>query len=110
MFRDPPYFEKGDRLYRQRMTLDHHLALAKALRTASNWVLSYDRSPVVESLYAWANRRLVKARYSINGRKSNWATNEELVIIPPGDSRTAVERRARTNYVRREALASRGPL
>jgi DNA adenine methylase len=86
MYLDPPYFEKGDRLYRQRMTLGDHLALAEALRTASNWVLSYDRSPVVESLYAWANHRLVKARYSINGRKANWAANEELVIVPPGRS------------------------
>jgi DNA adenine methylase len=83
MYLDPPYFEKGDRLYRQRMTLTDHLALAEALRTAPNWVLSYDRSPVVEALYEWADCRIIKARYSINGRKERWAANEELVIVPP---------------------------
>jgi DNA adenine methylase len=84
MYLDPPYFEKGDSLYRQRMTLADHLVLADALRTAPNWVLSYDRSPVVEAVYEWADRRVVGARYSINGRKAKWAAKEELVIMPPG--------------------------
>ena len=31
MYLDPPYFEKGDGLFRQRMTLAEHLRLAEAL-------------------------------------------------------------------------------
>ena len=81
MYLDPPYFEKGDRLYRQRMSLTDHLGLADALRRASNWVLSYDRSPVIEELYAWAQCHAVGARYSVTGKKTKWATNEELVIV-----------------------------
>jgi len=83
MYLDPPYFQKGDELYRQRMTLSDHLALADALRRATNWVLSYDRTPVIEALYSWARCHVVGARYSVNGKKTRWTANEELVIVPP---------------------------
>ena len=82
MYVDPPYFEKGDRLYRQRMMLADHLRLADALRSASTWVLSYDRSPVIEELFEWAHCHAIGARYSVSGKKTKWATNEELVIVP----------------------------
>jgi len=83
MYLDPPYFQKGDKLYRQRMSLPDHLALADALRLATNWLLSYDHTPVIEALYSWARRRGVGARYSVNGKKTRWTANEELVIVPP---------------------------
>jgi len=82
MYLDPPYFEKGDRLYRQRMSLADHLGLADALRSAANWVLSYDYSLVIEELYAWARCHALGARYSVSGKKTKWAANEELLITP----------------------------
>jgi DNA adenine methylase len=66
---DSPYFEKGDQLYRQHMTLADHLSLATALRSASNWVLSYDHSPVIEELYQWARLHTFAAKYSVSGGK-----------------------------------------
>jgi DNA adenine methylase len=80
MYLDPPYFEKGDRLYPQRMTLSDHLRLAAALRGADNWVLSYDHSPAIAQLYGWAHREVIPARYSINGAKTRWASSHEFVI------------------------------
>lgn len=82
MYLDPPYFEKGDRLFRQRMTLDDHLRLSTVLRSASNWVLSYDRCPVISELYSWARCLVMSASYSVSGKKTKWASNDELVITP----------------------------
>jgi DNA adenine methylase len=80
---DPPYFQKGDFLYPQRMTLSDHLRLATVLRGAENWLLTYDRSPVIAGLYSWATCRVLSARYSTAGAKTGWSRNEELVITPP---------------------------
>jgi DNA adenine methylase len=85
MYLDPPYFEKGDRLFRQRMTLADHLRLLEALRSASHWVLSYDRCPVISELYSWARCLVIRAEYSVSGKKTEWASNEELVITPGPD-------------------------
>ncbi len=81
---DPPYWVKGDVLFRQRMTLADHLRLAQSLRSAANWVLSCDRSPVIEALYNWATCHSLSAHYCVRGKKREWASGEELVIVPPG--------------------------
>ena len=80
---DPPYFEKGDRLFRQRMTLAHHLRLSEALRRASAWLLSYDNSPMTLEMYRWAEVHSFTAKYSINGTKKAWVKSTELLIAPP---------------------------
>ena len=79
---DPPYWAKGDVLFRQRMRLADHLRLADALKHTSNWIISYDRSPAIEEFYRWAVCYRIPTRYSVSGKKTNWATNEELVIVP----------------------------
>jgi DNA adenine methylase len=79
---DPPYFEKGDQLYRERMSLASHFSLADALRRSSNWVLSYDRSPVIVELYQWAILHSLAAKYSVSGVKRTWARSHELIILP----------------------------
>jgi DNA adenine methylase len=79
---DPPYFEKGDRLYRHRMTLAGHFSLSDALRCSTNWVLSYDRSPVIEELYQWARLNSFATKYSVSGVKRTWARSSELIILP----------------------------
>lgn len=49
---DPPYFNKGDLLYRYHYRLKQHKELAAALHDASFWwFLSYDDHPVIEHLY-----------------------------------------------------------
>jgi hypothetical protein len=64
------------------MTLADHLRLVDALRNSSNWVLSYDRCPVISELYSWARCLVMSASYSVSGKKTKWASNEELVITP----------------------------
>lgn len=85
---DPPYFQKGDQLYRQRMTLADHFSLASALRCSTNWMLSYDRSPVIEELYQWASLHSFASKYSVSGVKRAWVRSSELIIlpVPPGCS------------------------
>jgi DNA adenine methylase len=80
---DPPYFEKGDKLFRQRMTLADHLRLSEALRRASGWLLSYDNSPTTVEMYRWAEVHSFPVKYSVNGMKKAWARSTELLIVPP---------------------------
>lgn len=49
---DPPYYVKGNELYRNGMTHQEHVALARSLKdTPAKWVLSYDDCDEVRSLY-----------------------------------------------------------
>jgi DNA adenine methylase len=79
---DPPYFQRGVGLYRSQMTLANHLRLAEELRKAQNWVLSYDDTPAVRELYAWAQCHKAKALYRFNQRGTKCVRGEELVIVP----------------------------
>jgi DNA adenine methylase len=80
-YADPPYVEKGDELYRERMALADHAALAGRLRGLSNWVLSYDDAPEVLALYgAWAQIERVETWYSVAKRRD---ARHELLILPP---------------------------
>jgi DNA adenine methylase len=80
---DPPYFAKGDKLFRERMILADHLRLSEALRCVSGWLLSYDNSPMIVEMYRWAEVHSFTAKYSVNGRKKAWARSTELLIAPP---------------------------
>ena len=49
---DPPYFNKGEMLYRHYYRLGQHKQLATALTAADfSWLLSYDEHHVIEFLY-----------------------------------------------------------
>jgi DNA adenine methylase len=80
---DPPYFGRGARLYRIDMGLADHMNLADALRSARNWVLSYDDSPVVRELYSYAEVRAIQRLYKFNQMGTGVKVNE-LVIVPVG--------------------------
>jgi DNA adenine methylase len=78
---DPPYYVKGGMLYSEFMQPAEHQALANILNCRPNWVLSYDDATDIRNWYA--NHQIIDlaARYSINGRKKNWANKQELVIV-----------------------------
>lgn len=82
IYLDPPYYEKGDSLYRHKMTVNDHARLSSILRSlVSPWVLSYDDCDEVRSLYSWANLCEVPVRYSISGdSRESWVEKKELVI------------------------------
>jgi DNA adenine methylase len=81
-FIDPPYFEKGPKLYLNNLSETYHMALAARLKemSRSSWVLTYDDCPKVRQLYSeWATIRPFSLRYVASKRRNG----RELLITPP---------------------------
>ena len=81
---DPPYYVKGDQLYKHSMTPADHARLAEVLRTARcDWALSYDDAPDIRRLYAWAGFKKLEVTYS-NAvcRVAQRRKNHEVLIVP----------------------------
>ncbi len=82
LFIDPPYFEKGELLYMNRLDTEYHKRLAATLKSIPHaaWVLTYDDCCEVRAMYAdWANVRPFRLRYAASKRRSG----NELLITPP---------------------------
>lgn len=74
---DPPYFEKGQKLYRYYYRLSDHKKLAEVLKTVNfPWILSYDAHHVIEHLYEDFDIRRHKFQYSVKSPKNH----DELLI------------------------------
>lgn len=74
---DPPYFVKGESLYRYAYKLREHKLLAAALAKAKfPWLLSYDVHHVIEFLYEDFYTKRYKFQYSARSPKNH----EELVV------------------------------
>lgn len=79
---DPPYYDKGDALYVQKMDAFQHEKLAALIQYRDNWVLSYDDSVEIKNRYNNSKVIDLAARYCINGKKDSWESKNELVILP----------------------------
>ena len=75
VYLDPPYYVKGSALYASG-TIDHE-GLAKVLKNAKEWVLSYDDAPEVRALYSWAKVNRLDVRSHLHHRVIG-----DLVITP----------------------------
>lgn len=74
---DPPYFEKGESLYRYFYRHADHKKLAIALKGAGfSWILSYDPHHVIEFLYSDFEVQKHHFRYSVRSPKKH----DELLI------------------------------
>lgn len=74
---DPPYFNKGELLYRHFYRLKQHKQLAAALGDAEfNWLLSYDDHHVIDFLYGNFSVTRLNFRYSAHSPKNH----DELLI------------------------------
>lgn len=82
VYLDPPYYVKGDALYTEKMTHKDHEDLALLLGDFDKWVLSYDDCPEIRTLYKDCQVIDLSARYCINGKKENWESKNELLILP----------------------------
>lgn len=81
LYLDPPYYEKGEQLYKHSMTDDDHVRLAELLRhTANHWVLSYDDHPRIRRLYDWATIMEIEVVYTTAEAKGARPKNKEIVI------------------------------
>lgn len=71
IFLDPPYFDKGRRLYVKSYTTDCHVGLAKMLKGSlqnAKWVLTYDKVPDIARLYEGVDSLNFCLHYSANKR------------------------------------------
>lgn len=77
---DPPYVNKGQRLYLNAYEAKDHRLLAKYLRTQKTlpWIMSYDDSALVRKLYQPCKMSLLPIRYSLQAKRSA----HELIIAP----------------------------
>lgn len=78
---DPPYLIKGSMLYSENMNVSEHEKLATILKKRNNWMLSYDDCTEIRSLYQGNQILDHGMRYSINGKKTDWAKKNELIIL-----------------------------
>lgn len=86
IYLDPPYFVKGNGLYREKMNEGAHQELASFLQRTKNWLLSYDDCPEIKKLYQANRIETLAARYCIDGKKENWKNKNELFIFPQEES------------------------
>lgn len=86
---DPPYFVKGESLYRYFYRLKEHKTLAKALGDVKfKWLLSYDDHHVIEFLYEDFHIKKFAFQYSARSPKNH----TELLISNFELSPTALEK------------------
>lgn len=67
IYLDPPYYVKGQRLYRNFYTHKDHLEIAQLLQDSKfhyNWVISYDDVIEIQSMYEQAQRLNYSLRYT----------------------------------------------
>ncbi|GAA5482075.1 DNA adenine methylase [Haloferula sargassicola] len=65
VYLDPPYFEKGGRLYMNAFTPGDHERLGALMENVDlHWVMTYDDCPEIRRIYQWANCRSFSLKYS----------------------------------------------
>jgi DNA adenine methylase len=78
---DPPYYNKGQCLYRNYYEPADHAAIATYLRSLSrrHWITSYDAAPAIIKLYSGLKQR----RYSLDYTARDRTVGREVLIYGP---------------------------
>lgn len=78
VYLDPPYYDKGAELYLNHFQHDDHLNLANFIQGARGfkWLVSYDNTEQIKSMYADMNVVEFDLKYSLNENKQG----RELLI------------------------------
>jgi len=81
VFLDPPYYQKGQRLYLNALDHKDHQDLAELLLSSPpfHWVLTYDDAEPIRKLYKTLHPRPLKLAYSAYKRR----VGHELIIFDP---------------------------
>lgn len=78
---DPPYYEKGQKLYTNFYGPEDHATIATYLRTYGQpWLMTYDACEDIRNLYR--SRRIVDSQLSYSARDVR--RGQEVVIFGPG--------------------------
>ncbi|MCF7817471.1 MAG: DNA adenine methylase [Kiritimatiellales bacterium] len=77
---DPPYFNKGKRLYLNHYLLSDHARLSMYIQRQKtlNWVMSYDATDEIMHLYRESTLSKIPIRYSLQSHREK----TELLITP----------------------------
>jgi DNA adenine methylase len=77
---DPPYVNKADRLYMNTYEQQDHREIASYIirQNMLNWLMSYDDTQIIRSLYNEAKISHMPIRYSLQSKK----LSKELIIAP----------------------------
>ena len=86
---DPPYFENGQRLYKNFFSPTDHTDIALSIINGVNcpWVITYDDVPELRGIYS----NYVQRRYNLNYSAANKGKGSEIIIfkgsylLPPSD-------------------------
>lgn len=80
VYLDPPYVQKGQRLYLNAYRSQDHCELSRYLKAQKmlHWFASYDDSPLIRSLYAGLKICLMPIQYSLQVKR----IESELVLAP----------------------------
>ena len=83
---DPPYYNKASTLYLNHYTHDDHTSLSRIIRNLDfKWVLSYDDTEEIRTIYEWATPMEFKMFYSTNkkieGKELFYTSNNLLMPV-----------------------------
>ncbi len=80
VYLDPPYVKKGQRLYLNAYEKKDHILLSKYLlrQQVLPWIMSYDDSELVRTLYGYCKQALLPIRYTLQNKRNV----HELIIAP----------------------------
>lgn len=76
---DPPYYENGQRLYKNFFSPTDHSSLAQSIINGVNcpWIITYDDVPELRATYA----DYVQRRYNLNYSAANKGKGSEIIIF-----------------------------
>jgi len=79
---DPPYFHKGSSLYMNAYQNDDHALLAQDIQTqvTQNWIVSYDNTDEIVSLY----NECYQEKFSLSYSAQNYYKGSEVMIFKDG--------------------------
>ncbi|MBR9652218.1 DNA adenine methylase [Thalassovita aquimarina] len=76
---DPPYFNKGSQLYTSFYRPEDHAALADVIQDLTMpWIVTYDNTSEIRSLYSKSRLHSFDVRYSVQTKR----VGDELLIAP----------------------------
>lgn len=82
IYLDPPYYVKGQGLYRNYYVHDDHLKIKNALSSANikHWLVSYDNADEIKNLYSGFRQEEYSLQYTAQDKKHG----EEVMIFSDG--------------------------
>lgn len=80
VYLDPPYVVKGKSLYMNAYISRDHEMLARYMSKQFSlpWVMSYDNTDLIRSLYSECNQSYMRLQYSLQDKRAA----KELIIVP----------------------------